>query len=92
MSFIVDNDGASVNDYDHWVYHHGTQDGSGALVTTGTVQVTPPTSGSFYIAMLANNGYTEMAARININVEAAGGSTVTIASRVFNGKKSHNLS
>ena len=55
------------------MYHHGTQDGAGALATTGTVQVTPTTAGSYYIAFLANNGYVEMATRINIAVVPAPG-------------------
>jgi len=62
--------GSALDNYDQWVYHHGTQDGGGALVTAGAVTVTPPAAGDYFIAFLGNNAYVEIADRIAITVGA----------------------
>merc|ERR1712086_637074 len=51
-----------------WIYHHGTQDGGGELVQSGTVNIVIPAAGNYYIAFLGNNGYVEIADRITIVV------------------------
>ena len=66
-------EGADLSDDTDWVYHHGTQDDSGDLVAEGTVQVTPPAAGNYYIAFLGNNGYEEIADRIAFTVGGGGG-------------------
>ena len=59
-----------------WVYHHGTT-GGGALTDSGSVEITAPAAGDYFIVLLANDGYTEIATRIAITV-TAGGAIVTV--------------
>ena len=60
--------GSDLHDYNEFVYHHGSTDDTGDLLTSGTVQVTPPTAGDYFVAFLGNNGYVEIAPRIEIRV------------------------
>ena len=64
-------DGAALDDYTDWVYHHGTQDAAGTLVSEGITEVVIPSAGSWFVAFLGDNGYIEIAPRINIDVGAA---------------------
>merc|ERR1712127_903923 len=60
--------GQALTEYMDWIYHHGTQDGGGELVQSGTVNIVIPAAGDYYIAFLGNNGYVEIADRITIVV------------------------
>merc|ERR1712224_430469 len=55
-----------------WVYHHGTQDGDGSLVSEGSVQITlPDQAGMYFVQMLANNGYHPMTDPIEFTVHSS---------------------
>ena len=66
--------GSDLQNMQIWVFHHNSAADTGELISSGIVKVTPQSPGDYFVAFLGDNGFTEIAPRIEIHVS---GSSIT---------------